>query len=434
MNVLLQNGQGCTISNNIVWIDSSWAGMPISVEGFKNLQIGPNLVYASGPSAIKHDQDLGTAQQNITVGDPGFVNPPGPEERTTFDFQLNSKDSPAVAKAAAPMPCEDSRRRQRETPATLGALEYFADPANAPVADTPNCYTLGTAPKGSNADTKGNTSSGGQAKTGSNTDTNRGTSSGGQVQTKAAEKQPDVVARAPQKNKPPTNITYELKVDEWSTCSKLCGGGMQFRTLACVSSKGQRTALSNCDVNKEEHPTFQKCNEIPCPSAVYEYSAWGPCSTPCGGGTQSRNVTCFVDGKAAEDAKCSMVIGSDTLEKPCNQKPCKKPTYWTETNWGSCSKPCGGVQTRPEPVCKCALNHTIQHKVVHLPAPHYQSLGYSPVHLDHATQAHQASRTIGTSVTAVLQAERGIESMLMRCKRECYRARKDQSISTNICW
>jgi hypothetical protein len=344
--VLLQNGEGSMISNNIIFIDSSWKGMPISVEGFKSIQIGPNLVYANKPDIIKHD-NLEESQENITVADPGFVSPPiNSEMLTGFDFQLKGKDSPAVGRATAPIPCEDFKRLPRGTTATLGALEFFSDPAETRDADdkdvAQNCYNMHV----------GNSTEVGA-------DAQGVTSSGGVEQTNVTQKEPVTIASDAKVGLPPTDITYMLEVGEWSACSKDCSGGMQLRTMTCMSSKNQSAPLSKCGEAKKS--TFQKCNNVPCPKSVYEYLPWSACSQPCGGGTQVRKVTCLVDGATADAASCASLKVQE-LERPCNRSPCKKPTYWTETVWGACSKKCGGVQIRPEPTCKCAHSQPLSHR------------------------------------------------------------------------
>ena len=45
------------------------------------------------------------------------------------------------------------------------------------------------------------------------------------------------------------------------------------------------------------------------------YTSWGVCSKPCGGGKEKRNRTCL----AKERWMCS---GSDIQKRDCNMKPC----------------------------------------------------------------------------------------------------------------
>ncbi|PPR08819.1 MAG: hypothetical protein CFH44_00667, partial [Proteobacteria bacterium] len=69
---------------------------------------------------------------------------------------------------------------------------------------------------------------------------------------------------------------------EWGACSKACGGGVQSRTVTCPAGK---VCLSAKPVVQ------QACNTHVCTTS-WKVSSWSRCSKTCGGGTQSRTVTC----------------------------------------------------------------------------------------------------------------------------------------------
>lgn len=82
-------------------------------------------------------------------------------------------------------------------------------------------------------------------------------------------------------------------------------------------------------------------------SYVWTFTDFTPCSVTCGGGTQTRNVSCNARNSMAEvDASLC-----DDNERPsevnrCMHVPC--PPRWVEGKWSKCSAPCGenGTQSR----------------------------------------------------------------------------------------
>lgn len=72
-----------------------------------------------------------------------------------------------------------------------------------------------------------------------------------------------------------------------------------------------------------------------------------PCSASCGGGTQSRRVTCNnrITLDEVDPGLCDE-YSKPTETQECNQEPCAP--RWIEGEWGKCSKGCGadGIQKR----------------------------------------------------------------------------------------
>lgn len=54
--------------------------------------------------------------------------------------------------------------------------------------------------------------------------------------------------------------------NDWSLCSRTCGGGRQRRTAKCVDSDGQVVSDSHC--NEHEKVVERGCNEESCPAWV----------------------------------------------------------------------------------------------------------------------------------------------------------------------
>ena len=138
-------------------------------------------------------------------------------------------------------------------------------------------------------------------------------------------------------------VTYSSTAGSWSACSKSCGGGTRVRSVACTSSAGFAVDASKCSVNALEQ--FETCNSGACPAFYYTFSVWSGCSATCGGGTQTRSVTCVDSAGVAIDAvKCAGQT-PEASSAACNSSPCSV-AVWSAAPWGPCSTSCGGVRER----------------------------------------------------------------------------------------
>ena len=143
--------------------------------------------------------------------------------------------------------------------------------------------------------------------------------------------------------------------DNWSTCSKPCGGGTQNeKRVPAWNEWGGGTSCTEFDWERE-----QDCNEHHCPIDC-KWSAWsswqfgeGGCSKTCGGGMNKR--TREVATKMQHDGKeCT---GSDVDTHDCNMLDC--PTNCDVGAWGgwtTCDASCNGgrqsrSRTNKEPTC-----------------------------------------------------------------------------------
>lgn len=111
-----------------------------------------------------------------------------------------------------------------------------------------------------------------------------------------------------------------LPIENWSTCSKPCGGGLQTRKYICKdtdkcsgeSLRKRQCNLQICKKDLEEHIS----NLEKVAKGKWEYLGnWSPCSKKCGiGGFQKIKRIC-VNGNC---------VGESEVSKPCNIIACQK--------------------------------------------------------------------------------------------------------------
>jgi hypothetical protein len=116
-------------------------------------------------------------------------------------------------------------------------------------------------------------------------------------------------------------------------CSEECGGGERTNTREIISPA--RAGGAECGILLEK----ESCNMQPCPidCVVGEWSEYGMCSSPCGGGIMTRIRQPLTDSEHGGEP-CGDL--SEALE--CNvfacDRPCELDPEWSE--WTACSKEC----------------------------------------------------------------------------------------------
>nr|XP_015801996.2 ADAMTS-like protein 1 isoform X2 [Nothobranchius furzeri] len=157
-------------------------------------------------------------------------------------------------------------------------------------------------------------------------------------------------------------IVHRWRETDFFPCSVTCGGGYQLTSAECFDLRSGRVVVDQyCHYypeNVKPKPKLQECNMEPCldsdgykeimpydlyhPLPRWESSPWTACSTSCGGGIQSRSVTCVeedIQGNITptDEWKC-LYNPKAAILQPCNAFDC--PT-WLAQDWSPCTMTCG---------------------------------------------------------------------------------------------
>ncbi|XP_035896391.1 papilin isoform X2 [Anopheles stephensi] len=145
--------------------------------------------------------------------------------------------------------------------------------------------------------------------------------------------------------------SYSWMHTAFEPCPVSCGGGLQTRNVTCNSKSSLREVDEGLCNAGEKPPTTQKCGQQSCPPRWFE-GPWSNCSKPCGTeGKQTREVYCervSADGETTkiEDDVCLEQVGN----KPATERECNQDKIcaeWYVGRWSPCNKLCGeGERTR----------------------------------------------------------------------------------------
>ena len=143
----------------------------------------------------------------------------------------------------------------------------------------------------------------------------------------------------------PQNCTTCPAWSEWSSCSVTCGSGTKSRTRTCTGPS------SNCPEESEQTScdTGLTC-DVDCDTDCYTWGSWSSCSATCDGGTSTRERVCSLTAQSVCSSSENKNCGTETCP-PNTCTPCPGSNgEWTE--WGQCSKTCGGgIQNRFRMLC-----------------------------------------------------------------------------------
>uniref|UniRef100_A0A8C4YRS7 ADAMTS-like protein 1 n=1 Tax=Gopherus evgoodei TaxID=1825980 RepID=A0A8C4YRS7_9SAUR len=136
---------------------------------------------------------------------------------------------------------------------------------------------------------------------------------------------------------------YWWSADRLMACSASCGNkGVQQPQLRCLLD---RTEVNASHCMEKPKPVLQPvaCNRRDCPSR-WMVTSWSPCSRSCGGGVQTRRVTCqrltaIGSSVPMSNEACAQVAKRPVDTQICNRQLCVE---WVASSWGQCNGPCIG--------------------------------------------------------------------------------------------
>ena len=141
----------------------------------------------------------------------------------------------------------------------------------------------------------------------------------------------------------PIDCVVAAKFDAWSTCTKSCGTGAQFRMKALTEpiNGGKECPTRKHASVYETRP----CNAHLCPvdCVVSGWAEWGTCSVECGPGIKARTRTISTSPKHG-GKRCPDLVDEMNCQGP---KECPIDCIYEWKPWTPCTKTCGaGNQER----------------------------------------------------------------------------------------
>merc|ERR1719316_2121098 len=125
----------------------------------------------------------------------------------------------------------------------------------------------------------------------------------------------------------------DCEVTEWvrGPCTAPCGGGTQNLTREVISAPKTNPKCPPLTMTRQ-------CNTKLCPTdcSMDKWEEWSECSRACGGGATARHRAVLVEPSGG-----GVPCGETTQEQLCNIQPCDADCTLTEwTEWSGCSKSC----------------------------------------------------------------------------------------------
>jgi hypothetical protein len=110
--------------------------------------------------------------------------------------------------------------------------------------------------------------------------------------------------------------SFVWKPEAFGHCNVTCGGGVQTRKVTCrCSGTLEMTMDQNC-VHIVKPPTSRSCNTFECP--YWKSGQWSSCSATCGNGYQKRTRKCITPLKAV-----SCPSPKPRKRRKCNRGGCR---------------------------------------------------------------------------------------------------------------
>ncbi|XP_007890785.2 ADAMTS-like protein 1 [Callorhinchus milii] len=146
-------------------------------------------------------------------------------------------------------------------------------------------------------------------------------------------------------------ITLEIAEYKWllggmMPCSAPCGNkGMQLTKLKCLQDNNIEVERSYCKEKPKPLIHSVPCNVKDCPPR-WITTTWSPCTESCGGGSQSRQISCQRVTAAGILVDLSDDFCANLGRKPMDIQTCNKQhcSEWLVSKWGQCNGQCVGLR------------------------------------------------------------------------------------------
>jgi hypothetical protein len=151
----------------------------------------------------------------------------------------------------------------------------------------------------------------------------------------------------------PVDCVVAAAFGGWSTCTKSCGEGSQFRTKALTQPTfGGKVCPEAQDASVYE---TRACNQHLCPvnCVVSTWASWGSCSVECGPGIKARTRTITVSAKHG-GKRCPDLVDETDCTGP---KKCPIDCVYEWGLWSACTKTCGSGNMQRDLVVTTWANH-----------------------------------------------------------------------------
>uniref|UniRef100_A0A1I7YLD8 Peptidase M12B domain-containing protein n=1 Tax=Steinernema glaseri TaxID=37863 RepID=A0A1I7YLD8_9BILA len=140
---------------------------------------------------------------------------------------------------------------------------------------------------------------------------------------------------------------YHWQVTPWSKCIDSCKKTDQHRRVYCMNNQDKRAAPRMC-ANTSMPITSKPCDISKCP---YHWvpGPWSTCSKTCGKGYQFRRIECRVKSASnsssgtepSVQARMCISLVKPNVSKECAMNACNATYHWSAGPWSQCSASCG---------------------------------------------------------------------------------------------